>query len=304
LDRTILLTGAAGLIGTRLAARLLPLGTRIIPVDLRTPGNPLDLRDHARMAELAGTVDGIVHLGAVSRVIDGQNDPELCRAVNVEATRNLLSAALASPRRPWFIYASSREVYGQQDVFPVPETAEYRPLNVYARSKVNAELLCAEARAAGLSVATVRFSSVYGSAADHATRVVPAFLRAGVAGSTLRVDGKAHTFDLTHVDDVSDGVKTLIGMLDSGERFDAPLHFVTGVGVTLLSLAERAVVLGGGKADITIAAPRTYDIHHFVGDPGRTAALLGWRASTPLDAGLARLAGDLAARHASQLQSV
>ena len=60
------------------------------------------------------------------RVIDGQLDPANCRAVNVEATRNLLAAAAASPRKPWFIYASSREVYGQQDDFPVREDADYR----------------------------------------------------------------------------------------------------------------------------------------------------------------------------------
>ena len=299
MHRTILLTGAEGLIGTRLSPRLRGAGNLLIPLDIRTPGDPLDLRDHARIAQLAATVDGIVHLGAVSRVVDGQNDPIRCQAVNVDATANLLTAALGSPRRPWFIYASSREVYGQQDVFPVDEAADRRPLNIYAQSKVDAEDLCNKARAAGLATSIVRFSSVYGSADDHATRVVPAFLRAALGGGVLRVEGSAHTFDLTHVDDVADGVMRLIEMLSSGERTLPPVHFVSGAGISLLDLAQRAIRLGDARSTLSITAPRSYDIHHFVGNPERAAQLLGWRATTQLDLGLAQLATDLAARTVS-----
>lgn len=292
MNRTILLTGSLGLIGTSLAARLHRLGATLIPVDIRAPEAPLDICDHARMTELAAQADGIVHLAAVSRVVDGQLDPARCTAVNVTATHNLLAAAAASPRRPWFIYASSREVYGQQDDFPVHEDVPQRPMNVYARSKVEAERLTNAARASGLATSIVRFSSVYGSPDDHRTRVTPAFLRAALAGATLRVEGDAHTFDLTHVEDVTAGLVTLIGMLDAGERNLPPLHFASGTGTTLLDLAQRAIRLGSPKARIELAPPRSYDIHHFVGDPARTAELLGWRATTPLDSGLARLAAD------------
>ncbi len=299
MSATILVTGSHGLIGTALCAVLRARGMAILEVDLRAD-EPLDLRDHTSMARLVARADGIVHLGAVSRVIDGQNDPVNCRAVNVDATRNLLDAALTTARRPWFVYASSREVYGQQDVFPVAEDADFRPLNVYAHSKVDAELLCQEARATGLAVATVRFSSVYGSAGDHFTRVVPAFIRAGVMGGTLRVEGTEHIFDLTHVDDVVDGLVALIDVLALGERADSPIHFVSGVGTTLLDLARHGVELGGNRANIDIAPPRSYDIHHFVGNPSKTSALLGWRASTPLQVGLQRLAADIAAEPVSR----
>lgn len=293
---TILVTGSEGLIGTVLTRRLAAMGFAVPGVDIRAkdPERRIDIVDAARLAPLFDGVDGVVHLAAVSRVVDGEQDPERCRAVNVDATRALLDAALAAGRRPWFIYASSREVYGQQDELPVREDAPYRPMNTYARSKVEAERLCGEAREAGLRTAVVRFSSVYGSAADHATRVVPAFLRAAVTGGTLRVDGNHCTFDLTHVEDTADGVVRLIELLQAGETAPPPIHFVSGVGISLADLAERAIALGGHRARMVTAPPRSFDISRFVGDPSRAQSLLGWTVTTELGAGLARLAADFA----------
>lgn len=299
-EQTILVTGSEGLIGTALVRALGTDGAKVVGVDLRAPATErrLDICDSIRLAELAGKADGIVHLAAVSRVIDGERDPARCRAVNVDATRALLAAALASSRRPWFVYASSREVYGQQDVMPVGEDAPFRPLNVYARSKVEAEGLCREAREAGLRAAVVRFSSVYGSTADHATRVVPAFIRAAVEGGTLRVDGNDCTFDLTHVNDATEGLARLIRLIQAGEAAPPPIHFVSGTGIRLIDLAERAVALGDGRARIVTAPPRTFDIRCFIGNPARAETLLGWRATTDLDTGLRALAADFAAEPA------
>ncbi|MBK8085408.1 MAG: NAD-dependent epimerase/dehydratase family protein [Devosia sp.] len=294
---TILITGSQGLIGTALRDLLARRGVASRGVDLRaaSPDIRRDICDTAHLARLLEDIEGIVHLAAVSRVVDGELQPERCNAVNIEATRGLLAAALAAPRRPWVIYASSREVYGQQDVMPVTEDASFRPMNTYARSKVAAEGLCGAARAAGLTTAIVRFSSVYGSVADHATRVVPAFIAAGVRGGTLRIEGAANTFDLTHVDDVADGLLRLVGLLRSGERTLPPIHFASGTGTSLGELADTAIELGGRRASAEHAPARTFDIHSFIGDPARAERLLGWRATTPLAKGLSRLAADFAA---------
>jgi len=107
-----------------------------------------------------GQAVGVVHLAAVSRVIDGERDPARCWAVNVEGTRTVVEAAQSSPLRPWVIYASSREVYGQPSALPASEDCDRAPLNVYGRSKVAAEDLVT---ASGLAHAIVRFSNVYGA---------------------------------------------------------------------------------------------------------------------------------------------
>ncbi len=295
---TILITGSSGLIGATLSRYLADRDLPIVGVDLRSPveSQRFDVSDLDRMNILLPRVSGIIHLAAVSRVIHGERDPARCWDVNVESTRKLLDAALKSASRPWFIYASSREVYGTQTTQPVAEDAPLRPINVYARSKVAAELLVAEARQAGLATATLRFASVYGRIDDHPDRVVPAFVAAAVTGGMLRVDGKDCAFDVNHVDDVVRGIATVAELLQSGERLLPPVHFVSGRSTGLIELAELCCRIGGRGARIVEAPSRDFDVHRFVGDPRRARELLGWQSTIDLETGLARLAAEFARR--------
>jgi nucleoside-diphosphate-sugar epimerase len=68
----------------------------------------------------------------------------LCHATNVEALAGLLHLCLEQKTRPWLVFASSREVYGAQERLPVSEDASLKPMNVYARSKVDGERLVNE----------------------------------------------------------------------------------------------------------------------------------------------------------------
>ena len=294
----LVITGSSGLIGSAIIRRLENQNVSVVGLDLRAAaGRPaVDIADTTAFDGLLEDVDGVIHLAAVSRVVPAENDPARCREVNIEATRRLLEAALAAPKRPFVVYASSREVYGQQSSFPVAEDAPLSPMNVYARSKLAAEHLCGEARDAGLRTAIMRFSTAYGSVDDHATRVVPAFIGAAVRGETLRVDGTMGELDLTHVDDVAQGVLAIAQCLAAGEMALPPIHFVSGTGTTLLALAETAIRLGGNRSGLVVAPPRDFDVSRFIGDPRRAEALLGWRATTPQEVGLARLAADFAAR--------
>lgn len=303
-DGPILVTGSSGLIGRAFMARMKPAGFQPLCFDIRetTPAAFGDLRDDRALERAVADAAGIVHLGGVSRVVWGERDPEQCWAVNVEATRKILALALNSRRRPWLVYASSREVYGQQTVFPVSETAQLMPKNIYARSKVAAEELVLAAREAGLATAIARFSSVYGDADDHADRVVPAFASAAAWGGTMRIDGPDCAFDFTHVGDVAAGVVKICAALAAGEKSLPALHFVSGVRTSLRELAALAANLAHCPVQVSLAAPRTFDVSAFCGDPTRTAAILGWRAKTPLHVGLGELIGQFRAREQLQLR--
>lgn len=285
------------MIGRAIGARLRDSGNRITGIDLRSeePAARGDLRDAERLAAALADVDGILHLGAVSRVIEGERDPELCESVNVSGTALVLDLARRSRRRPWIVYASSREVYGQQDILPVLEDAPLQPKNVYARSKAAAERLVDAARADGLTTAIVRFSNVYGDVRDHPDRVVPAFARAAaLAPATpgiVRVDGADCTFDFTFIDDVADGLLRLIARLRKGDADLPPIHFVTGVQTSLGELADLAIRHGGPNLRRVEAPRRTFDVTRFAGDPTNAERLLGWRATTTIEAGFARLVG-------------
>lgn len=289
MHRTVLLTGSAGLVGTAVTEHLRRRGQLVRPLDLRDPDAPADVCDPAAVRQAMSGCTGVIHLAAVSRVIWGERDPEACRATNIGGTRLVLEAALASPARPWLIFASSREVYGEPQDLPVTEDAALAPINVYGRTKFTGERLVDEARGLGLRAAVVRLSNVYGSPADHPDRVVPAFARAAVRGLSLRVDGPDHTFDFTHVDDTARGIVLLADLLEHDPTPPPPIHFLTSTPTTLGALATLAVELAGTRAAIVTAPPRSFDVARFYGDPTRARRLLGWAPQVPLREGLARL---------------
>jgi nucleoside-diphosphate-sugar epimerase len=298
-DPRILVTGSDGLIGRALRQVLARQDIATSGLDPRS-GNDSERGDVCSAADVVRAIEGItgiVHLGAVSRVIDAERDPALCRRANEEGTRNVLAAALAAAPRPWMIYASSREVYGQQDRLPVREDAQLRPKNVYAHSKAAAERQVEEARAAGLATAILRFSNVYGDVRDHADRVVPAFARAAAIGGVVRVDGARCTFDFTHIADVADGIARVVRQLVAGERSLPPIHFCTGHETSLGTLADLALAHGMPGMRRVEAPERAFDVHRFAGDPARAEALLGWRVTIPLETGFVRLVTACRAQH-------
>lgn len=297
----ILITGSKGLIGDALRSTLIERGLQVRDFDIaRSPAE--DIRNGEALATAIADVEGIIHLAAVSRIVWAERDPRLTEDVNVAPVRSLLAAASARTRRPWIIFASSREVYGEPSRLPVGEDAPFAPLNVYARSKVAAERLLADARHAGLLANIVRFSNVYGSPSDHPDRVVPAFAQAAVSGGRVRVEGAGNMFDFTHIDDVAQGMAAHVAATRAGEALP-PIQFVTGKGTTLRALADFAQDHCDHALAIEDAPPRTYDVARFVGDPARARQLLGWQSRIDIKSGFAGLVvayrdgADVAAMH-------
>ncbi len=295
---TILVTGGAGLVGTALRSALALRGydTRSFDLSTSTGRRVDDTRDGERLAEAMAGCAGVVHLAAVSRVVWGERNPLLCRAVNVGGTRNVLRAALDRRERPFVLFAGSREVYGHVTRMPIDEDAPLAPINVYGRSKLAGEHLTLAARDAGLRTAIFRLSNVYGSVDDHADRVAPAFARAAITGAPLRVEGRNHVFDFNHVADVADGIARLVVVMASEGGLPPPVQFVSGVGTTLQDLAETCVRLAGSDAPVRQAQPRDFDVGGFVGRADRARRLLGWRTTIPLERGLATMIGAMRSR--------
>jgi UDP-glucose 4-epimerase len=282
---SIFVTGSEGLIGSCLVARLRSEGHRVTTFDLR---NGEDICDEAKLRRALENQDrlvGIIHLAAVSRVVWTERDPTLCWKTNVVALQGLLRLAATLRRRPWIIFASSREVYGQPARLPANEEVPLAPVNIYGRSKQEGERLCKES---GLRVGIVRLSNVYGSVKDHPDRVIPAFVHAALAGEPLRVDGPDSTFDFVHVEDAVTGMMRVAALLSRGDKV-APVHLVTGVPTTLVQLAERIVFETKSSSETMIAEPRTFDVERFYGDRSRAMALLDWEPMVGLETGLKRL---------------
>lgn len=285
----ILITGGAGSIGTALRRGLERKGTEVVVLDSEGSGEGRgDVRDDPSVRRALRGCSGVIHLAAVSRVAWAEDDSGRCHSINVGGTRTVLGAACEAAHRPWVLFASSREVYGEPDRIPVSESTPIHPINAYGRSKADGESLVADAVHGGLRASVVRLSNVYGGVQDHADRVVPSFVRAAVRKAPLDVAGTQRVFDFTHVDDVVRGLCSVVELLEAGEA-PPPIHLVTGAAVSLGDLARMVVEAAGSESVIRERPTPSFDVSRFVGDPRRARAILGWEAQIAVRDGLERL---------------
>ncbi|MGE0197528.1 MAG: NAD-dependent epimerase/dehydratase family protein [Simkaniaceae bacterium] len=288
----VLVTGSEGLIGSSLSIALSRLGITTLGFDNKLePHHPYygDILNYEQVTEAINDVEGVVHLAAVSRVVFGEKNPKLCWDTNVEGTKHILEAALASPKKPWVLYASSREVYGQQEELPVKETAPLMPVNIYGDSKIAAEKAVENATQRGLKASVVRFSNVFGSVCDHSDRVIPAFCLAAAHGTRIRIDGKDNLFDFTYIDDVVQGILSFMYQLSQNDDPLPPIHFTMGQATSLGEVAFFAQQASRHLIEIVEAPPRNYDVARFYGDPSRAETLLNWKPCVGVQEGMRRL---------------
>jgi len=205
-------------------------------------------------------IRGVVHLAAVARVQDCHADQKRCKEVNVDGTKNVLSAmwtllgqsvgasdrAMLTGQRPlpWLIFASSREVYGALDPNEVAhETSVLRPLNIYGETKLRAEMLIERwTRNTGFNAAILRFTNVYGSCHDHSLRLVPNLSSRLSSGRDFEIFGTANkTISLLHVNDVVEAIFRASGYLetiDNGAGYSDAFNIGGGADHDVLALKD------------------------------------------------------------------
>jgi len=260
-----------------------------------------DIQDLASVRRSLKDAIGIIHLAAVSRVAWGEEDPTRCRRVNVDGTRNVALAALTSPRRPWMLFVSSREVYGNPNRLPVVESDPISPVNTYGRSKAEGEQIVEGARAAGLSTASIRLPSVYGSSNDIPDRVVPALVARAMRGDPLHLTGADQLCDFLHIDDAVVGLTAAAAMLADGVRDLPTIHLASGRGTSLRELAHLVKQNTESTSEVVEAAARPFDVYGFVGSPARAREVLAWSPTVALEEGLARFAATKKSRRAASI---
>ena len=296
----ILITGSSGLIGTAICQKIYEKGFEPVTMDIKPSHNPefqpqfSDINDPIEVKKAIKEVQGVIHLAAVSRVIDGERHPTLCRKTNIHGSDNIIKEAEKSPRHPWVIYGSSREIYGEPTYVPVPETHTLTPINVYGETKAHTENnLRQQATQSEVNSIIFRYSNVYGSVFDHKTRVIPAFMRAALNDQPLRIDCSDHIFDFTYIEDVAEatllGVEGLSnGVIEGCHEFNVS----PGVGTSLLELVELISKVTEKEVTTVPGQRRDYDVGRYIGDVSKLEKILGYRCQTTLMEGLGRLNTD------------
>jgi len=294
---SMLITGGAGLIGTAAKTFFEQQGWVIRTFDQKKTdldGRPIDfvgdILDYEAFREPFQAMDGVLHLAAISRVIDAELNKEECTRVNLKGTKRTLDFA-SQANCKWFIFGSSREVYGEPSSFPVSEEDGVSPINHYGHAKVSGELMvekhCQDHQMAHSSL---RFSNVYGHARDHKTRLVNAFVRNSIAGVELDIHGGNQIFDFTHIDDTVGAIFAAAEHLDKKRESLPAMHVLRGEGVTIQELAHKIIQITDSQSQISYSPGRNYDVARFYGNPARLLNTLNFSCSIDIDEGLKRVA--------------
>lgn len=300
----IVVTGAAGFIGSTLCASLLADGHTVRGIDRRDPtldrlaeANLGAVVDHPRFelvradvldADLLRLVAGaraVVHLAGQPGVQSSWGDGFAAHVEgNVLASQVAMEAALRGGV-PRFVLASSSSVYGEVRRGLATEATPPSPRSPYGVTKAAAEQLAGVYAARGLSVAVLRYFTVYGprQRPDMALhRIVGAAL--GDRPFVRRGDGQQQR-ELTYVDDVVSATAAAIWA-------DLPAGWVGNVGggasSSLNALIALVEELTGRPVPVEAVPLPPGDPHRTAADLRRTTATLGWAPRTPLREGVAR----------------
>jgi len=292
-DMKILVTGSSGTIGTRLCEVLMEKGHDVTGVD-RKPNQwqekvnditvVADLCEKANVSRLPTNIDLVIHLAANARVYELVEHPERAEE-NMSSTFNVLEYARGN-KIPRFIFASSREVYGNihADLYSEDMARIEECESPYTASKIAGEALVESYRRCyGLKTVMFRFSNVYG-AYDDSERVVPLFIRQARANETMTIFGETKKLDFTYIDDTVQGIVQTIDKFDAAEG--EVLNLAFGQGTTILHLAETVKELLGSSSEIKIGESRTGEITHYIADISKAKKLIGYDPKSSFEDGI------------------
>jgi dTDP-glucose 4,6-dehydratase len=298
----VLITGAAGFLGSHLADRFLKDGAGVVGMDNFCTGRPENLahikadrrftfiqHNVTDFLSVDGPLDGVLHFASPASPRDYLEMPIQTLKVGSLGTHKALGLAKAKGAR--FFLASTSEVYGDPLVHPQPESYwgnvnPVGPRGVYDEAKRFAEAMTmAYHRFHDVDTRIVRIFNTYGPRMRQRDgRVVSNFIVQALRGEPLTVYGDgSQTRSFTYVDDLIEGILRLFhkGTAD-------PTNLGNPVEFTVQQLADHVLRLTGSKSKIVREPLPVDDPRVRQPDITRARQLLGWEPSVPLELGLQR----------------
>ena len=295
----VIVTGGAGFIGSHLVDRLIQEGHEAVVVDNLSTGKRKHVNRAARFYKLdvqsprlervfrKERPSVLMHLAAQMDIRRSVEDPIFDAQSNILGTINVLEQAVHHGSRKVVFASSGGAIYGEQEVFPAPESHPTRPLSPYGISKLAGEFYLAYYQQhSGIQYVSLRYSNVYGPRQDpHGEAgVVAIFTQKMLSGEQPIVNGTGRqTRDFVFVEDVVDAHLAVMGK-------DVQGCYNVGVGEET-SINE----LFGMLADLTKSGSKQVHGPAKKGEQARSVVdstklrqELGWEPRTPLSEGLSR----------------
>ncbi|MCK4752328.1 MAG: GDP-mannose 4,6-dehydratase [Planctomycetes bacterium] len=303
----VLVTGAAGFIGSHLSERLLGEGWEVVGVDnfddfydpqikrrniegcvanRKFQLIEADIRDEAAMDKaVSGGIDVIVHLAARAGVRPSIALPVLYADVNINGTLVLLEAA-KKHKIDKFVFGSSSSVYGNNEKVPFSEDDNVdNPISPYAATKKACELIChTYHHLSDISITCLRFFTVYGPR-QRPDLAIHKFSRLIEDGKAIQVYGDGSMMrDFTYVDDIIDGVVAAMDKCDGFNIYNLGESRPISVNDLIVEI-EKALGKKAVREDLPV---QPGDVERTYADVTKAIRDLGYEPKTTIEKGLTR----------------
>lgn len=309
----LLITGAAGFIGSNLVDSLLADGEQVAGLDnfcdfydparkrgnlaaaLRHPGFTLvDVDIRNRQAVLQAMERhrpaAVIHLAAMAGVRPSIDNPALYTAVNIDGTVHLLDAAVRG-KVGKFLFASSSSVYGNNPKVPFAESDNVdHPISPYAATKKAGELLChTYAHLYKLPIFCLRFFTVFGPR-QRPDLAIAKFLALAAAGKPIPVFGDGSTSrDYTFIADIVAGIRAALARCGKTEQDRYGIYNLGGnEPISLQQMLAAITQVVGRPLDLQRLPMQPGDVERTWADLSRSTADLGYRPQTRFIDGVRR----------------
>jgi len=297
-NKSVLITGGLGFIGSNLAIRLVELGAQVTLVDSLIPKyggnlfniygidkavqvNLSDIRDRFVMEVLLQKKQVIFNLAGQTSHMDSMRDPQTDLAINVAAQLSLLEQCRAVNPTARIVFASTRQLYGRPEYLPVDEDHPVNPVDVNGINKLSAELYHRlYSNVYGLSTRILRLTNTIGPRMrirDARQTFLGIWIRQLLEGEPIDVWGGEQLRDFNDVDDVVEA------MMIAGKHDDlspSPYNIGSSETISLLALARMLVAIYG-KGDVNIRAfpadRKRIDIGDYHSSFARYQEATGWQ---------------------------
>ena len=303
--RSVLVTGAAGLLGGWVSRSLSTAGARVAGLDIDwAHGAPVledvaaierldgDVRDRTTMDQALrdAAVDTVVHLAAQAIVGPANESPIESFEHNIMGTWVTLEACRQAPQVRSVVVASSDKAYGDHGVIPYEESMALLGRHPYDASKTCTDVLAQTYGASyGLPVAITRCGNMYGGGDTEWSRIVPGTIRSVIREErpVIRSDG-SFVRDYFFVEDAADGVLKLAqavadGSVAPGEAF----NFGAGERLSVLEIVDDVLRLMDSDLEPDVRDEAVNEIPEQRVSARKARDVLGWQPAHTLDEGLA-----------------
>ena len=286
-------TGGAGFVGSHLVKLLVRKGHQVKVIDNLHTGKmenleqviediefcKIDIQDFDSMEKELKDTEGVFHQAALTVVQDSFKIPEKYHNVNVDGTENIFKIAQKNNFK--VVYASSSSVYGHQDIVPILENFEKKPINPYGKTKLDDEILAEKYTKQGTKIIGLRYFNIFGKGQTlEYAGVITKFLdRIREEKAPIIFGSGTQIRDFIHVEDVA---KANLSAMKSDVSF-THANIGTGNSISILELAKIMIDISGLEIKPIMEKALEGDIEKSQSNNSLARKLFEWKPERKLE---------------------